>query len=292
MSTQNLAHSVVGDPEAPYVLATVGDERTLLIDLTTRRAIQDFPIEKDTNAKMCVCARDGYCIIGSWRKGLSCYNISTGKLKWRNPKATKINSIKPISPEQIVGIGDRRVCTFDLSDGSILENKTGIDSFFPGRTPKESVMKDTEGVFWVNARRKVRLEWPSFSILDVSFHENRLVASAPDAFVGVYEWGKSEPIDRLQDPRRFFNMMCVHLSEGTHVYGIAAGFQGRHESHAIQWEIGASDFTSLAEFKPCAEHTKADNGRYFIRISGEIFDTKTKTLQQPLQWEKIAKDER
>jgi len=158
------------------------DDECLVVDYPERRVVASFAIPKDHGYRIKLAFDLGLILIGDWDRGLSCYNLESGKRKWKNSKANKFTWATIDEKAGIVYLtgGERGgATTLDLDTGKRLDGRPEIHRVFHSPCGNYLVGQDYQRkVFLEHSGR--RLEIPIANdapLVSAGFGDDRFAVS-------------------------------------------------------------------------------------------------------------------
>ena len=202
-------------------------ERTVLIwNMATGKRISEFETVLGLGGtQLAVSQEESACLAAGWRRGLACYDVPSGAMRWRRKDLKQIGRvvIAPDGRHAYCCCGKGPCHVFTVATGGTTERLRGVrqvwvDSTEGFRLQESSTLTVTDRF----GKKLFGIIPSSFAVLDASFSRRYLAISEAGSDVRIFELSSGREVVRHVQPK---NHHVVQLS----------AYPGGLLFHGVQW---------------------------------------------------------
>ena len=276
------------------LIAAITDSKLAVIfDIPARRVVAPIPLLEDTGFRVAFDASADRFLLGSWRNGLTCLELSTGKTIWKKKLEgfTYTGFIPRTNQVYVAGGKTIGSLILDLESGEKFEELRDIDEL----KTKSSLMVGLNKVkkkiqFYDNSWRLIGIaDWKTWGIWDFSCNEEGIyVVSGPGSYTASFAPGVESPLAEVEKSEYLDCFEAIYWSK-LHgcFFAVASFFQGEPGLSLVKLDHTLWS-AELVRKLPSADIKIIEDGGYLVSSTGLILDLNAGQDVSNIQWSTVV----
>jgi len=273
------------------VVAAITKEQAILVEIFSGEVVNRINLLEDTGTRISLDANLNRFILGSWRKGIRCLELQSGKQLWHvtNPGFTYVEIID--FRREIYVTGQKG----DINTTLILDLETGMQtqsvhvcSDFLARNNfmlGHNGIDDHLLIYDKDWNLLGTPQWKSFALWDfASSDDDILIVSGPSGYAGSFIAGLDTPIGEVKEDEYFSRIELVCWNKAKQCFmAIASEFEGTRDRVLMKFDHTFQFFDVIRRF-PISNREVICEGHYLVTESGLILDLDTEAEVGAIDW--------
>jgi hypothetical protein len=254
-------------------------ERTVsLWNMTTGKRISEFETVLGCGPTLALSKAESACLAAAYRRGLACYDVPSGAMRWRRRGLKQIGSVV-MAPD-----GRQAYCccakgpchVFSVATGETTERIRGVRNIWVDSTDGLRLQESSALTVVDRFGNKLFGITPSsFAVLDASFSHSYLAISESGSDVRIFKLSSGREVVRHVQPKNHHVLWLSAFPGGSIFHGVQWDYQTGGPRRLFRFRADSSDPELIADLGEPAEVAFCRRGRHVLTSEGDLIDCRS-----------------
>jgi WD40 repeat protein len=268
-------------------------ERTVSIwNMATGKRISQFETVLGCGGtSLALSQEESACLAAGWRRGLACYDVPSGVMRWRR------KDLKQIGQVVIAPGGRHAYCccekgpchVFTVATGETTERLRGVRKVWVDSTDGLRLQESSTLTVVDRFGKKLFGITPSsFAVLDASFSRRYLAISESGSDVRIFDLSSGREVARHVQPKNHHVLWLSAFPGGPLFHGVQWHYQTGGPRRLFRFRADPSDPELIADLGEPAEVAFCRRGRHVLTSEGDLIDCRSGRTMRRLDFPQTA----